>query len=323
MTEAIEGTRTFTNKPVVMNAKDLVKKIVAYYWDKGMPFWQFKDTVNNSHAHPEEGIIRSSNLCMEIQQSTDEHRTVVCNLASVNLSKVFKIEDIHRVVPIVMRMLDNVADVSSYPSEKSRRTHHHTRAVGLGIMGEAQLIAEKFIMYGSQAHKDYIAVLYRDLYETANLASEDLAQEKGPWKEGKTKRNAYIGAIAPTSSIAIIAGTLASHEPAFAVKWTEENMLGVSTVTAPNINADTYPYYVSAYDVDQKDMIDLTAIRQESVDQSISHNIYFKPENTKGKDVYDLIMYAWRKKVKTLYYLRSKSKKIVAQSDTITCSGCE
>lgn len=322
--EFLNGTRTFTNEPVQINAKDLMKKIISYYWERGQPFHYFKDTVNRDHRHPEEGIIRSSNLCTEILQPTDEFRTIVCNLASINLSKVNTKEKFAEVVPVVIRALDNVIDISSYPTEKSRQTHAHTRSIGLGIMGEAQLIAENHIMYGSEEHKKYIDELYYNLEQAALQASQDLAVEKGPWKVGKDKRNAYIMAIAPTSSIALIAGTTATHEPVFNRKWEEESMLGVSTVTAPNISPDTYEYYISAYDVDPKDMIDLTAIRQKYVDQAISHNMYFRPEQTTGAMVYEAIMYAWKKGLKTLYYLRSKSiKKVIKQSDLVACSGCE
>ena len=179
-------------------------------------------------------------------------------------------------------------------------------------------------MYGSDEHKVFIDELYFNINKAAYQATTYLATEKSPWKEGKTHRNAYVLAIAPTSSIALIAGTTASHEPVFAKKWEEESMLGVSTVTAPDINADNYEYYVSAYDVDQLKMLELTSIRQKYVDQSISHNMYFRPETTTGADIYKAIMHAWKLKIKTLYYLRSKSQKVKqSQSDNVACSGCE
>ena len=71
--------------------------------------------------------------------------TAVCNLASVNLSRVNTKEDIDRIVPIAIRALDNVIDLNFYPLEKVKRTNMKTRAIGLGVMGEAQMLAQKGI----------------------------------------------------------------------------------------------------------------------------------------------------------------------------------
>lgn len=322
----------FTNPPKVIKAKHLMRALMTRYFESGMPFLQFKDNVNAKHEHQEEGIIRTSNLCMEIQQPTDEDRTVTCNLASINLAVVNTSEHAAKVVPIAMRMLDNVIDVSSYPTEKARKTHHHTRSVGLGTMGEGEWIATSKVMYGSHTHKEMAYELYDAIYYFAAEASKALAFEKGPWKPGKDFRNAYWGAIAPTSSISILVGTTASHEPVFKRKFQEENMMGVCPVVAPKLSAENYEYYVSAYDVNQFDMIDLTAIRQHALNrygggQSISHNIYVIPEKTEMKNIYDLILYAHDSGLMTTYYLRSKSQKEKVEkesmSSNIACSGCE
>ena len=70
-------------------------------------------------------------------------QTAVCNLASINLSKIYTQEDLARVVPLAVRMLDNVIDLNFYPTEKTKRTNEANRAVGLGVMGEAELLASK------------------------------------------------------------------------------------------------------------------------------------------------------------------------------------
>jgi len=318
-----DGSIEFWNTPRTIKAKNLMKHILKYMFDVGLPFLFFKDNVNEAHRHPEEGIIRTSNLCMEINQPTDEDRTAICNLASVNLSKVHTVEKIVEVVPIVVRMLDNVNDVTDYILYKHEKHQKTTRAIGLGIMGEAQLVAEKGIMYGGVKHKKLIDKLYKNIYTIAENSSELIGKEKGVWKEGKTKRNAYLSAIAPTSSIALLTATSPSHEPVFKKFWLEDGMFGKVPIVAPNLNPNNYSYYVNAYDINQIDMLELTSIRQKYVDQSISHNLYFKPEETTAKTILEAIIYAWMNNVKTIYYTRTKSKEVEKESDRIRCHGCE
>ena len=124
---------SFSNPPVKIKAKDLWKKIQKYYWETGNPNLFFKDSVNKKHENPELGIIRSTNLCKEIFQAADETKTILCNLGSINLSKVRTKEDMRRVVPLAMRMLDNVVDLNAYVIPKSEENQRYTRAVGLGI----------------------------------------------------------------------------------------------------------------------------------------------------------------------------------------------
>ena len=260
--------------------------------------------------------------CMEIAQPTTSEKTAICNLASLNLSKVNTEEKIEEVVPLVVRMLDNVNDVTDYISPKHEKQQKRTRAIGLGIMGEAELVATNSITFGSNKHKEVIDVLYNNIYTTAEKASKELADEKGSWKRGES-RNAYIGAIAPTSSISHICATTASHEPVFKKIWYEEGIFGNVPVVAPKLDVNTFPFYVSAYDVDQKDMLELTAIRQKYVDQSVSHNLYYVPEEITAKTIFENILYAWKKGVKTLYYTRTKSRELEKESDGIHCFGCE
>ena len=315
---------SFVNKPKTVKAKDLWKKMQTYYWETGMPFIFFKDNANEAHENPELGIIRSTNLCTEIFQAADENKTILCNLGSVNLARVHTREDLERVVPIAMRALDNVVDLNYYAIPQSEENQMHTRAVGLGVAGEAELIASKQIMYGSDLHLEYIDELYGNFARISDQASIDLGTERGEWSPGKRFRNAYRRAIAPTSSIGILLGTSACHEAVFDKVWVEENMLGAIKVTAPNINSDNFAFYVSAYDVDQERAVLATARRTPHFDQGISHNFYFRPGAT-GKKVFDTLMLAGDEGLKSGYYLRSESPKLnePATRDTeIACFGC-
>lgn len=109
--------------------------------------------------------------------------TAVCNLASVNLSKVNTKEDIERVVPIAIRMLDNVIDLNFYPLEKVKKTNLKTRAIGLGVMGEAQMLAEQEIEWGSDEHFQKIDEIMEAISYNAIKASSNLAIEKGKYPE--------------------------------------------------------------------------------------------------------------------------------------------
>jgi len=109
--------------------------------------------------------------------------TAVCNLASVNLSRINTKEDIDRIVPTAIRCLDNVIDLNFYPVEKVKRTNMKTRSIGLGVMGEAQMLAEAGITWGSQEHFDRIDEIMESVSYNAISASSDLALEKGVYSE--------------------------------------------------------------------------------------------------------------------------------------------
>lgn len=111
--------------------------------------------------------------------------TAVCNLASLNLSRVNTKEDIDRIVPVAIRALDNVIDLNFYPLEKVKRTNMKTRAIGLGVMGEAQMLAQKAITWGSQEHFDKIDEIMEAVSFNAISSSSDIALEKGSYPEYK------------------------------------------------------------------------------------------------------------------------------------------
>jgi len=118
-----------------------------------------------------------------VEKEKIDGATAVCNLASVNLSRVNTKEDIDRIVPIAIRALDNVIDLNFYPLEKVKRTNLRTRAIGLGVMGEAQMLAEKAITWGSQEHFDKVDEIMEAVSYNAIKASSDLAVEKGSYPE--------------------------------------------------------------------------------------------------------------------------------------------
>lgn len=279
-------------------------------------------------------------------------RTAVCNLASVNLSKINSTSDIQRVVPIAVNMLDNVIDLNFYPLKKVKDTNLATRAIGLGVMGEAQMLAEKQIMFGSQVHLEYIDRVMDDISYNVILASHKLAVEKGSypefsgsnWSKGilpidvankyalelteytsnndwsslrklskQAMRNGYMMAIAPTSSISILVGTTQAIEPVYKRKWFEENLSGLIPVVVPNLSPDTYAFYKPAYEVDQLDIIKAAAVRQKWIDQGQSTNIFLSLDKASGKYMNQIYSLAHKLGCKSTYYLRSQSPEAVAE----------
>jgi len=118
-----------------------------------------------------------------VEKEKSNGKTAVCNLASINLSKINTKEDIERVMPIAIRMLDNVIDLNFYPLDKVKETNLQTRAIGLGVMGEAQMLAQEKIHWGSHEHFHKIDEIMEAVSYNAILASSNLAIEKGKYEE--------------------------------------------------------------------------------------------------------------------------------------------
>ncbi len=118
-----------------------------------------------------------------VEKEKIDGQTAVCNLASVNFSRVSTTEDIDRIVPTAIRCLDNVIDLNFYPVEKVKRTNMRSRSIGLGVMGESQMLAESGILWGSDEHFKKIDELMEAVSFNAISASADLAKEKGAYPE--------------------------------------------------------------------------------------------------------------------------------------------
>lgn len=118
-------------------------------------------------------------------RKSQDGQTAVCNLASINLSKINTQKDIERVLPIAIRMLDNVIDLNFYPNRKVKTTNALNRAIGLGVMGEAEMLATQKIHWGSQEHLNKIDEIMEMISYNAILASSNLALERGSYPQFK------------------------------------------------------------------------------------------------------------------------------------------
>ncbi|HHD77525.1 MAG TPA: ribonucleoside-diphosphate reductase subunit alpha, partial [Campylobacteraceae bacterium] len=118
-----------------------------------------------------------------VEKEKEDGDTAVCNLASINLSRIHTLEDIARVVPTAVRMLDNVIDLNFYPLTKVKKTNLKSRSIGLGVMGEAQMLAEQAIEWGSHEHLNKIDEVMEAVSYHTIRASSDLSLEKGAYSD--------------------------------------------------------------------------------------------------------------------------------------------
>jgi len=160
-------------------------KIKLTYVDQSVEVFEEDDvvTVDNGMTKPAKKITALDSLngkqIWMVDKEQSDGETAVCNLASINLSKVHTKEDLARVIPTAIRMLDNVIDLNFYPLAKVKKTNEKTRAIGLGVMGEAQMLAESKIEWGSHEHFFKIDEVMESVSYYAIKSSSDLSIEKG------------------------------------------------------------------------------------------------------------------------------------------------
>ncbi len=173
-----------------MRAADLWKKHLTMLFESGHPWITWKDPSNVRSPQDHVGVVHSSNLCTEITLNTSANETAVCNLGSINLAKfvedgAFNREQVARVIPVAMRMLDNVIDVNFYPTEDTKRSNMRHRPVGLGLRGLQDALYKLNLNFDSdEAVKFYDQSMEAIAYHTI-LASALLAKERGSYETYK------------------------------------------------------------------------------------------------------------------------------------------
>ena len=266
---------------------------------------------------------------------------VVCNLASLSLGRL-PLEDEEKMkekVATVVRALDNVINLNFYPVPYAQLTNQRYRSIGLGISGYHHALAKRRIKWESEEHLEFMDNVFETINRAAILASSNLAKEKGSyqffegsdWQTGiyfdkrgydsaewqdvrKTvalqgMRNAYLLAVAPTSSTSIIAGTTAGLDPIMKRFFLEEKKGSMLPRVAPELSDETYWMYKSAYLINQKWSVRASGVRQRHIDQAQSMNLYITNDFTM-RQILDLYLLAWKEGVKTIYYVRSKSLEV-------------
>ena len=163
-----------------VNARDLWFKVLDAQMETGTPYILFKDSANLKSNQQNLGTIKSSNLCTEIIEYSDENETAVCNLASIALpafvdeaTKTFNYDKLHEVTKVVTSNLNRVIDINFYPTEKTRRSNLLHRPIGIGVQG----LADAFIMMDIAYHSDEAKTVNKLIFETIYHAALERSNE--------------------------------------------------------------------------------------------------------------------------------------------------
>lgn len=349
--------------------KKLIQALLTAQLETGMPYMFYRDEANRKNPNKHAGMIYCSNLCTEIMQNMSsstllERKTVdidgeqvivtytrpgdfvVCNLASINLGRAYVDGVFERLIPILVRGLDNVIDVNTLPVEQASISNKRNRSVGLGTFGWHHLLAVLGIDWDDEKSIALADEVYEEIAYYAIKASNELAVEKGAyplfdgstWSTGEyfsardyktnerfdweslaynvaTKgiRNGHLMAVAPNASTALIAGSTQGIDPFFGANgiYFEEKKNFKLPVVAPDMSSETFPMYYrrNAHYVSQKMTILQNGKRQRHIDQAISMNIYVD-SSVKAKDLMELHREVWRNKIKTSYYIKGTANMV-------------
>ncbi len=321
-----------------------------------------------------QNVIHLSNLCTEITEVTSQSETAVCNLGSVNLARhvsegAFDFEKLAATVRRAVPFLDRVIDINYYPTGAAAASNRRWRPVGLGIMGLQDVFFQMKIAFDSEPARTLSARIQEEIYYHALSASCDLAEIFGthaafretraasgdlqfdawgiePSDRGRRDRlrdriqrtglrNSLLVAIAPTATIASIAGCYECIEPQVSNLFKRETLsgdfiqvnrylaadlknLGLWTEDMRNrlklaegsvqgmaeVPAELRDLYRTVWEIPMRSLIDMAAERGAFIDQSQSLNLFLESPNI-GK-LSSMYMYAWKKGLKTTYYLRSR-----------------
>jgi ribonucleoside-diphosphate reductase alpha chain len=326
--------------------------------------------------------VHLSNLCTEILEVSDDQETAVCNLGSINLGRHladgrFDFEKLARSVRIAVRQLDRVIDLNYYPIASTSKSNSRWRPIGLGVMGLQDVFFELELPFDSEAARQLSRSIAETIYYSALQTSADLAEEKGAhpsfpetraargelsfnawgvqptdrekWNDLAQRvrrtglRNSLLIAIAPTATIAAIAGCYECIEPQVSNLfkretlsgeflqvnrylvadlqrlglWTEElrNQLKLAEGSIQGIERiprELRELYRTAWELPMRALIDMAAERGRFIDQSQSLNLFM--ESPAIGPLSSMYFYAWKRGIKTTYYLRSRPATRIAKT---------
>ncbi|MFB8135309.1 ribonucleoside-diphosphate reductase subunit alpha [Streptomyces mirabilis] len=346
-----------------------------------MTFKDAANRTANQTAEPGH-TVHSSNLCTEILEVTDDGETAVCNLGSVNLGAFVVDGDIDwerldETVRTAVTFLDRVVDINFYPTEQAGRSNAKWRPVGLGAMGLQDVFFKLRVPFDSPRAKALSTRIAERIMLAAYEASADLAERSGPlpaWEKTRTARgvlhpdhygveltwperwaalreriaavgmrNSLLLAIAPTATIASIAGVYECIEPQVSNLFKRETLSGeflqVNSYLVHELKKlgvwdaqtrealresngsvqgftwvpqDVRDLYRTAWEIPQRGLIDMAAARTPFLDQAQSLNLFLETP-TIGK-LSSMYAYAWKSGLKTTYYLRSRPATRIARA---------
>ena len=346
-----------------------------------MTFKDKCNRASNQTAKPG-NVIHLSNLCTEILEVTSDDETAVCNLGSINLGQHlgedgFDFDKLAETVRLAVRQLDRVIDLNFYPIESARRGNLRWRPVGLGVMGLQDVFFRLRLAFDAPEARALSARIAEQVYFHALEASCELAQERGRhpnfdetraangelqfdawgvtpehaerWDFLRQRirehglRNSLLVAIAPTATIASIAGCYECIEPQVSNLFKRETLSGDflqvnrhlvvelkqlglwtpemrdriklaegSVQGIAEIPAELRAVYRTVWEVPMRSLIDMAAARGAFIDQSQSLNLFMESPNIGALS--SMYMYAWKQGIKTTYYLRSRPATKIAKA---------
>ena len=361
-----------TNEVIrTVSARELWQKILEIRVATGEPYISFTDTIYEGMPETQKKLglnVHHSNLCTEIVLPTDEHRTAVCCLSSVNLEKFDEWKNNNLFISDLVRFLDNALTyfIENAPDSvfRAKFSAANERSIGLGAMGFHAYLQSKGIPFEGALAKSMNLKIFKHIKEQAVAESKRLGIKRGeaPDMEGTGMRNAHLLAIAPNASSSIICGTTSpSIEPFRANAYVQKTMSGSFLVKnkyleklldKKGINTDKTwtsilanrgsvlhlkelsdyekDTFKTAIEINQQWVIEHASDRQKFICQAQSVNV-FVPADVNVKELHDIHMLAWKRKLKTLYYCRSEaikraellSKKIertiIPEADCLAC----
>lgn len=366
----------------VVDARDLWQKILENRIQTGEPYMAFIDTINDALPEPmrEAGLkVRGSNLCSEITLPTDEHRTAVCCLSSVNLAKWDEWQNDPLFIDDLVTFLDNVLEyfIQNAPKTMSKaiESARDERSIGLGAMGFHTLLQSKYIPFESALAVSINNTVFDHIKEKANATTRRLAESRGPAPAVGSLgvRNAHLMAIAPNASSSLIcggvspsieplranafvqktlSGSLIQKNPQLAsvideyaaehgkdLKWVDAQWKSIATHKGSVQHLEwmgqyTKDIFKTAMELDQRWIVSHTGDRQKYLCQSQSVNLFLPPD-VPIPVLHDLHLQAWKRGLKTLYYVRSEAlrraevvsakveRKNLYRFNEETCLACE
>ncbi|MHC1480725.1 ribonucleoside-diphosphate reductase subunit alpha [Frateuria aurantia] len=347
-----------------------------------MTFKDRANATSNQTARPE-NVIHLSNLCTEILEVTNAQETAVCNLGSINLSRhvqdgVFNFEQLATTVRTAVRQLNRVIDLNFYPIDTAAVANRKWRPVGLGLMGLQDVFFKLRLAFDSAEALALSSRISEEIYYHALAQSCEIAERDGAhpgfpetraangelqfdywprssqadtarWDALRAKikqhglRNSLLIAIAPTATIASIAGCYECIEPQVSNLFKRETLSGDFLVVNRYLSNELKALglwtaeirdqiklaegsiqgimaiperlrliYRTTWELPQKALIELAAARSAYIDQSQSLNLFM--ENPNIGQLSSMYMYAWKAGLKTTYYLRSRPATKIAKT---------
>jgi len=330
-----------------VSAKYLWQKILDLRMQTGEPYLVFINTANKAMPKwlSDKGLkINGSNLCTEIFLPTNEKRTAVCCLSSLNLEYYDDWKDDKQFILDVMEMLDNVLQyfIDKAPSTIARAKYSAMmeRSIGVGALGFHAFLQKKGVAIDGVMAKSYNNEIFKHIHASCLRADAVLEQQRGSCVDAGldniSRRFSHHTAIAPNASSSLIMGnTSPSVEPYRANVFRQDTLSGAfvyknrflkaqlaaldmdnddvwasiisneGSVQHLDIPEQLKEVFKTAMEIDQRWLVELASDRQKYIDQGQSINLFF-PANVSIKYLHAIHFLAWKSGLKSLYYLRSE-----------------